>query len=431
MVLEDLIRIKEAELARRKKHTFRCCLAAGCVSSQGPQVKAALEQAVKEAGLEDEVEVRGVGCLRLCCEGPLVVQDPEGILFQRVRPEDAASIVGTLKGGQTHVARGDLHSPFFKHQLAIVLENSGVVDPERIESYIAHDGYLALRNVLREMTPADVIAAITKSGLRGRGGAGYPTGLKWATVAKTKSTRKYVVCNADEGDPGAFMDRSVLEGDPHRVIEGMIIAGYAIGASRATSTCAPSTRWPSATQDTPSSRPAVRAAGQPASSVRLQLRHRPAHGRRRLRLRRGDGADGLDRGAARRAPAAAALPGRKRPVGQSPRCSTTSRPLPTSRPIILNGPEWFAGIGTEKSKGTKVFALAGQVNNTGLIEVPMGTPLRRSSRRSAAARPDGGKDQGRADRRPVRRLHPGRAPGHAGGLRVAWPSSARSWAPAA
>jgi len=390
MVLEDLIRIKEAELARRKKHTFRCCLAAGCVSSQGPQVKAALEQAVKEAGLEDEVEVRGVGCLRLCCEGPLVVQDPEGILFQRVRPEDAASIVGTLKGGQTHVARGDLHSPFFKHQLAIVLENSGVVDPERIESYIAHDGYLALRNVLREMTPADVMAAITKSGLRGRGGAGYPTGLKWATVAKTKSTRKFVICNADEGDPGAFMDRSVLESDPHRVIEGMIIAGYAVGAEQGFIYVR--AEYPLAIQRLNT---AIRQAKQ-FGLLGSGIFESPFNFNIDLRIGAGAFVCGEEtalmasiegrRGQPRPRPP---FPAESGLFGQ-PTLINNVETFANVPPIILKGPDWFAGIGTEKSKGTKVFALAGKIARTGLIEVPMGTTLRTIVEQMGGGAPDGG-----------------------------------------
>ena len=147
-------------------------------------------------------------------------------------PKTPPSIVGTLKGGKTDVAQGDPNHPFFTKQLSIVLANSGVVDPERIESYIAADGYQALHDVLREMTPKEVVDAMIKSGLRGRGGAGYPTGLKWATVAKTQSAQKYVICNADEGDPGAFMDRSVLESDPHSVLEGMAIAAYAVGADQ-------------------------------------------------------------------------------------------------------------------------------------------------------------------------------------------------------
>ena len=245
MIIDDLIEIAEKERAARKKHAIRCCMAAGCMSSDSKGVKEALEQAIKQAGLEGQVEVRGVGCMKLCCQGPLVqvdtsepgatVQvsaDDQGPLYLKVVPEDAASLVGTLTGGQTTVQRGDPKHPFFTEQLSIVLANSGIVDPERIESYIAADGYQALHDVLREMTPKEVVDAMIKSGLRGRGGAGYPTGLKWATVAKTASQQKYVICNADEGDPGAFMDRSVLESDPHSVLEGMAIGAYAVGANQ-------------------------------------------------------------------------------------------------------------------------------------------------------------------------------------------------------
>ena len=232
MVIDDLNEIAEKERAGRKKTVIRCCLAAGCMSSSSEAVKKNLEQAVKDAGLTDEVEVRGVGCMKLCCEGPLVSIDTQDALYEKVTPEDALALINTLKGGQTTVQRGDFNHPFFKKQLSIVLANSGEIDPERIEAYIAADGYQALHDVLREMTPKEVVEAMVKSGLRGRGGAGFPTGIKWGTVAKTQSPQKYVICNADEGDPGAFMDRSVLESDPHSVLEGMAIAAYAVGANQ-------------------------------------------------------------------------------------------------------------------------------------------------------------------------------------------------------
>jgi len=245
MDIEDLVEIAEKERALRKKHVIRCCMAAGCMSSDSKGVKEALDKAVKDAGLEDQVEVRGVGCMKLCCQGPLVqvddhepgatvqlAADTHGPLYLKVTPESAPSLVATLKGGKTKVQRGDPKAPFFSEQVSIVLANSGIVDPERIESYIAADGYQALHDVLREMTPKEVVDTMIQSGLRGRGGAGYPTGLKWATVAKTASQQKYVICNADEGDPGAFMDRSVLESDPHCALEGMAIAAYAVGANQ-------------------------------------------------------------------------------------------------------------------------------------------------------------------------------------------------------
>ncbi|HZL43932.1 MAG TPA: NAD(P)H-dependent oxidoreductase subunit E, partial [Verrucomicrobiae bacterium] len=206
MVIDDLNEIAEKERAGRKPFTIRCCMAAGCMSSNSEGVKKALAQAVQDAGLQDQVEVRGVGCMRLCCQGPLVQVDPLSALYQQVTPENAPSIVGTVKGGKTNVPTSDPESPFFKEQFSIVLANSGIVDPERIESYIAAEGYQALHDVLREMTPREVVDQVIKSGLRGRGGAGFPTGLKWGTVAKTENSHKYVICNADEGDPGAFMD---------------------------------------------------------------------------------------------------------------------------------------------------------------------------------------------------------------------------------
>jgi bidirectional [NiFe] hydrogenase diaphorase subunit len=390
MLLEDLIQIKEAELARRKKFTLRCCLAAGCMSSNSQPVKDALDQAVKEAGLENDVEVRGVGCLKLCCEGPLVVVDPHGALFQKVKPEDAASVVGTLKGGETTVERGDLNSPFFKHQMAIVLENSGMVDPDRIESYIAADGYLALRNVLREMTPQDVVAAITKSGLRGRGGAGYPTGLKWATVAKTKSTRKFVICNADEGDPGAFMDRSVLESDPHRVIEGMIIAAYAVGAEQGFIYVR--AEYPLAIQRLNT---AIRQAKQ-MGLLGSGVFESPFNFNIDIRIGAGAFVCGEEtalmasvegrRGQPRPRPP---FPAESGLFGQ-PTLINNVETFANVPPIVLKGAEWFASIGTEKSKGTKVFALAGKISRTGLIEVPMGTPLRQIVEDMGGGAPEGG-----------------------------------------
>ena len=377
MLLDDLIRIKEQELAARKPFQLRCCMAAGCMSANSQAVKEGLEQAVKAAGLSDRVEVRGVGCLRLCCQGPLVAVDPAGTLYQKVAPEAAASLVASLNGGETALERGDPGHPFFKEQMSIVLENSGQIDPERIESYIAADGYLALRQVLREMRPQDVVNAMIKSGLRGRGGAGYPTGLKWTTVAKTQSTRKFVICNADEGDPGAFMDRSVLESDPHRVLEGMTIAAYAVGADQGFIY--------------------VRAE-YPLAISRLQIAIRQAKQLGLLGsgvfespfsfnidIRIGAGAfvcgeetalmasvEGR-RGSPRPRPP---FPAERGLWGQ-PTLINNVETFANVPPIITRGADWFARIGTEKSKGTKVFALAGKINNTGLIEVPMGTPLRK------------------------------------------------------
>ncbi len=389
MDLADLLEIKEKELRTRKPIRLRCCLAAGCMSSNGQAVKESLDKAVQEAGLADEVEVRGVGCMRLCCEGPLVAVDPAGILYQKVAPEDSASIVAALKGGETQVKRGDLNHPFFTKQMSIVLENSGEIDPERIESYIAADGYQALNDALVEMEPKEVIDAILKSGLRGRGGAGYPTGLKWATVAKMQSPKKYVICNADEGDPGAFMDRSVLESDPHRLLEGMAIAAYAVGADQGFIY--------------------VRAE-YPLAISRLQtaIKQAKQHGLLgsgvleaaftfNVEIRIGAGAfvcgeetalmasiEG-ERGTPRPRPPFPA----ERGLYASPTLINNVETFANVPSIVRKGADWFAGIGTEKSKGTKVFALAGKITNTGLIEVPMGTSLRTIVEEMGAGAPDG------------------------------------------
>ncbi|MDW7980528.1 MAG: NuoF family protein [Verrucomicrobiales bacterium] len=389
MVLEDLVKIKERYLAQRKKFTFRVCLAAGCVSANSEAVKEALEKAVAEAGLQNDVEVRGVGCLKLCCGGPLVAVDPLNVIYQKVTPADAPALVAALNGAEPPVAKVDLAHPYFAKQLNVVLENSGIVDPDDIESYIAHEGYRALRDALRELSPADVIAIVTKSGLRGRGGAGYPTGLKWATVAKTKSARKFVICNADEGDPGAFMDRSVLESDPHRVIEGMIIAAYAVGAEQGYIYVR--AEYPLAIKRLQNAIRQARQLGLLGSGIFES----PFSFNIEIRIGAGAFVCGEE-------PAfiasIAGRRGRPRPrppypaeygLFGHPTLINNVETFANIPPIIRNGPEWFARIGTEKSKGTKVFALAGQVKHTGLIEVPMGITLREIVEEMGGGAPDG------------------------------------------
>jgi bidirectional [NiFe] hydrogenase diaphorase subunit len=379
MNLAELQEIAAREQAGRKPIRIRCCMAAGCLSSDSQAVKQQLEAAVADAGLADQVEVCGVGCMRLCSNGPLVAVDSADALYSRVSPADAPAVVTTLAEGGAAPAleRIDPAQPFFAHQLPIVLENSGIIDPERIESYIAAGGYQALYHALHEMSPAEVLEAITASGLRGRGGAGYPTGLKWATVAKSQGAdpRKFVVCNGDEGDPGAFMDRSVLESDPHRILEGMAIAAYAVGATQGY---------------------AYVRGEYPLAIRRLELAIRQAKKQGllgsqifdsafdfRVDIRIGAGAfvcgeetaliasiEG-NRGTPRPRPPYPA----ERGLWGCPTLINNVETMANIAPIIRNGPEWFAGIGTEKSKGTKVFALAGAITNTGLIEVPMGTTL--------------------------------------------------------
>ena len=404
MVIDDLNEIAEKERAARKKYVVRCCMAAGCMSSNSKGVKEGLEKAVKEMGLEDQVEVRGVGCMKLCCQGPLVQVDStaegatveistagQGPLYQKVTPEDAASLIGTLKGGKTKVQLGDPKDPFFTEQMSIVLANSGIVDPERIEAYIAADGYQALHDVLREMTPKDVLDAMIRSGLRGRGGAGYPTGLKWATVAKTASQQKYVICNADEGDPGAFMDRSVLESDPHSVLEGMAIAAYAVGATQGFIYVR--AEYPLAISRLQTAIKQAKQQGLLGSGIFES----PFHFNIDLRIGAGAFVCGEEtalmasvegkRGTPRPRPPFPAESG----LWASPTLINNVETFANVAPIIRKGADWFASIGTEKSKGTKVFALAGKITNTGLIEVPMGTTLRQIVEKMGGGAPDGRK----------------------------------------
>ncbi|HEX7469849.1 MAG TPA: NADH-quinone oxidoreductase subunit L, partial [Verrucomicrobiae bacterium] len=357
MIFNDLIQIKETELAARKKITLRCCMAAGCMPSDAKGVKEQLVKAVADAGMQDEVEVRGVGCLKLCCEGPLVQADPQNLLYIKVTAENAPSIVAALKGGQANVAQTNLDAAFFKKQLSIVLANSGVVDPERIESYLAADGYQALHEVLHETTPKDVVVAMVKSGLRGRGGAGFPTGLKWGTVANSPGAKKYVICNADEGDPGAFMDRSVLESDPHAVLEGMAIAAYAVGADQG---------FIYVRAEYPLAISRLQIAIKQAKQMGLLgagIFESPFNFNIELRIGAGAFVCGEEtalmasvegkRGTPRTRPPFPAESG----LFGCPTLINNVETFANVPPIYRNGAEWFAGIGTEKSKGTKVFAL--------------------------------------------------------------------------
>jgi bidirectional [NiFe] hydrogenase diaphorase subunit len=378
MTPEELEQIAETEREEQKKftHTVNVCVAAGCLSCQSQGVKDALDQEIKKRGTEQTCRAKGVGCMGLCAEGPLVSTD-DGTLYKSVAAVDAAEILDSLEGPPVSRLVCPTDVPFFQRQKKIVLENSGVVDPERIEDYIASNGYSAMIRVLGEMTPAQVIEEIVKSGLRGRGGAGYPTGLKWSTVSKAAARKvKYAICNADEGDPGAFMDRSVLESDPHRVIEGMIIAAYAVGASEGFIYVR--AEYPLAIKRL---RTAIRQA------ERLGLLGHNICGTRfsfGVDLRLGAGAfvcgeetaliasvEGK-RGTPRPRPPYPAQEG----LFGEPTLINNVETYANVAPIIRNGGEWYAKIGTEKSKGTKVFALAGRVENTGLVEVPMGITLR-------------------------------------------------------
>jgi bidirectional [NiFe] hydrogenase diaphorase subunit len=388
------VALKEQQANMKYEHTINVCVAASCISSHADAVKTALETEVKARGKEDCCRVKGVGCMGLCAAGPLVSADKSRKMYQSVTPVDAGSIVdNVLEEKPVHEAIVlDPKLPFFTGQKKIVLENCGEIDPERIEDYIASGGYDPLFQALTTMSPLQVIEQISKSGLRGRGGAGFPTGLKWSTVAKAKAAKiKYVICNADEGDPGAFMDRSVLESNPHRVLEGMAIAAYAVGASKGYIYCR--AEYPLAVKRL---KLAIRQAenagvlGNEIGDTRFSFR---------VEVRLGAGAfvcgeetaliasvEG-NRGTPRPRPPFPA----QRGLWGEPTLINNVETFANISPIIRNGGQWFASIGTEKSKGTKVFALAGRVNNTGLIEVPMGVSLREIVFKLGGGIPDGKK----------------------------------------
>jgi bidirectional [NiFe] hydrogenase diaphorase subunit len=348
------------------------CMAASCLSAGSDQVLETLVAEVTAAGLKD-LAVKRVGCLGLCAAGPLVEVAETGHLFERVGPERVAPLVAALASGDAAPVE---RPPFFSRQMRVVTQNLGRVDPESLDDALAHGAYRALEQALTSMSPAQVLAEVTRSGLRGRGGAGYPTGLKWQTVAKGGGDQKYVICNADEGDPGAFMDRSVLESDPHRVLEGMAIAGYAVGAGRGFIYCR--AEYPLALARL---KTAIRAAeradwlGPDIAESRFSFH---------VEVRVGAGAFVCGEETAL---IASLQGGRGTPVPRPPYPAVAGlwgRPtlinnvetLAGVAPIILRGGDWYAALGTGLSRGTKVFALAGRVVNTGLVEVPMGMTLR-------------------------------------------------------
>jgi len=378
MMLDEINEIAQRQREKETgfRHRINVCIAAGCLSSRSDDIVAAFEEEIARRGLEKSCRVKSVGCLGLCAGGPLVAVEPAGILYRGVAADDVGEIVDALPGSPLARLHCPRETPFFQRQHKIVLENCGWIDPTAIEDYIAADGYQAMHTALTRMTPEEVTREVSRSGLRGRGGAGYPTGLKWSTVAKAESATKFVVCNADEGDPGAFMDRSVLESDPHRVIEGMVIAGWAVGASRGFIYLR--AEYPLAVKRVK----AAIAAAERSGLLGGSLFHTPFGFDIKVRL--GAGAFVCGEETALIASIEGRL-GRPRPrppypaehgLWGAPTLINNVETFANIAPILRNGSGWFAGIGTEKSKGTKVFALAGRVRNTGLIEVPMGTTLR-------------------------------------------------------
>lgn len=365
------------------------CAGTGCTSSNSLKIIDEMESLLVSNGLDSEVQIVKTGCFGLCAEGPIVVVYPEGAMYTRVEISDVKEIVEEhlLKGrivkrllaGEKEaddISKSLEGVDFFNRQMRIALRNCGRINPEDINEYIAFDGYKALEKVLTEMTPEAVIDTMKKSGLRGRGGGGFPTGVKWEFAAKQIADQKYVCCNADEGDPGAFMDRSVLEGDPHSVIEAMSIAGFAIGATQGFIYVR--AEYPIAVKRLQLAIDEAKEYGILGDNV-LGTGHRF-----NLEIRLGAGAfvcgeetalmtsiEG-HRGEPRPRPPFPAVKG----LWEKPTILNNVETYANVPVIILKGAEWFSGIGTEKSKGTKVFALGGKINNTGLVEVPMGTTLR-------------------------------------------------------
>jgi NADH:ubiquinone oxidoreductase subunit F (NADH-binding)/(2Fe-2S) ferredoxin len=387
---KDLV-IAETEKTKNStcKHKICICCGAGCISSGSEAVMKKLQEEIIERGLQSEVEIIPTGCMGPCNQGPLMKYLPENSIYQKVDCSNISQIVQSqviekkpieqlllfADSRERPFSNAD-EDPFFSKQLKIVLKNCGQLNPERIEDYLVHEGYRALDKALFEMSPEDVIAEIKQSRMRGRGGAGYPTGLKWETVYKYVNDQKYVICNGDEGDPGAFMDRSVLEGNPHRVLEGMAIGGYAVGASKG---------FAYIRGEYPLAIKRFEAAIRQAKKIGLLGPNiLGSNFSFDVEVRIGAGAfvcgeetaliasiEGK-RGTPRPRPPFPAESG----LWGKPTLINNVETFAGIAPIINNGGEWYSEIGTPKSAGTKVFALAGKINYSGLIEVPMGTSLR-------------------------------------------------------
>ncbi|WP_416390150.1 NADH-ubiquinone oxidoreductase-F iron-sulfur binding region domain-containing protein [Tepidibacter hydrothermalis] len=384
------IRFKDESVEKEiNKYHILICAGTGCTSSKSDLVRRKLEKEIKKRNLQNDVKVFKTGCFGFCKLGPILVVHPDRTFYVQVSPDDVDDIIND------HIQNGKLvdrllyHSPkndevqktideidFFNHQMRIALRNCGLIDPENINEYIAMDGYMALANILKDNTPPkDIIEEIKKSKLRGRGGGGFPTGIKWEYAASYKDDSKYVICNADEGDPGAFMDRSILEGDPHSIIEAMTIAGYCIGANQG---------YVYVRAEYPIAVERLKIAIEQAKEVGLLGQNILGSSFSfDLDIRLGAGAFvcgeetaliqsvmGL-RGEPRPRPPFPAESG----LWSKPTLNNNVETYSNIPIILLKGASWYTGIGTEDSAGTKVFALAGQINNTGLIEVPMGTTL--------------------------------------------------------
>jgi NADH:ubiquinone oxidoreductase subunit F (NADH-binding)/(2Fe-2S) ferredoxin/NAD-dependent dihydropyrimidine dehydrogenase PreA subunit len=365
------------------------CAGTGCVASGTPKVKEALKAELEKRGLADEIKIVLTGCNGFCAEGPVMLVYPDEIFYQKLTVEDIPKLVEEhfLKGRpyeklmfkdaeKKHAIPLMNDIPFFKHQVLRVLRNKGMIDPDSLDEYIARDGYLAAAKALNEMTPQDIIKTIKDSGLRGRGGAGFPTGLKWEFASKSVADQKYMLCNGDEGDPGAFMDRSVMESDPHSVIEGMLIGAKAIGASKGVIYVR--AEYPLAVQRLQRAIDMCNESGLLGENILdsgftfdLEIYLGAGAfvcGEETALMRSIEGQRGMPRP---RPP----FPAHKG-LWDKPSVLNNVETLAQIAPTILNGAEWYRTLGTEKSAGTKVFAITGDIKNVGLVEVPMGIPLR-------------------------------------------------------
>ncbi|CEP98005.1 NADH-quinone oxidoreductase subunit NuoF [Paraclostridium sordellii] len=371
------------------KKELLVCGDTGCRAANSMPIIDSLKQEIKNAGLEDLVSVSLTGCFGFCAQGPIVKVHPDNVFYIKVQADDARDIV------QDHLIEGKLvdrllfieqseekkvkssdDMSFYKHQMRIALHNCGYINPEKVEDYLANDGYLMLGKCLTELKPEEVIEEVKISGLRGRGGAGFPTGIKWEATRKSPSNQKYVVCNADEGDPGAFMDRSILEGDPHKVLEAMAICGYAVGAD---------TGYIYIRAEYPLAIERLKLAIDQANNLGVLGKNiLGTNFNFNIELKYGAGAFVCGEGTAlmrsiegnRGEPRMKTYSSTKKGLWDVPTCSNNVETFANITPIIKNGGQWYKNIGTEKSSGTKVFALGGKINNVGLVEIPMGTTLR-------------------------------------------------------
>ena len=390
--IHEIAKNKQAELDRFQCSIY-CCHSTGCKSSGSDDLIDLIKQAIVDHGIEDKVRIVATGCMGLCAQGPLIrveIKGQKDVLYKRLEPLVARLIITEHVVPALKLAEGEvfelpeflaqhvlsLDLPFFTKQEKVVLKDAGRLDPEDIHEYIAHGGYLALEKVLKTMTPQEVVEVIKKSGLRGRGGGGFSTGMKWELASKVPTVdEKFIICNGDEGDPGAYMDRSILEGDPHAVIEGMMIAAYAIGATDG---------WFYVRAEYPLAVERLEKAIKACKKNRLlgnDIMGTDFCFNIDVRLGAGAFVCGEETALIHSIEGKRGTP-RPRPpyptnkgLWDKPSCVNNVETLGNIAKIILKGPEWFASFGTETSKGTKVFALTGQVEHSGLIEVPMGTTI--------------------------------------------------------